>query len=156
MTPRELLIDTFTHIPPRRALEQLTTDEAEKKTAGTSHSIAEIVAHMSFWQDWFCDRCDGVARPMVTSAAAGWPGVAPGSWPELSTRFSAGLERAVALAQRGEAPIAPAIEFGPLAHYTVRDAIVHIAQHNSHHLGQVIVMRQLLGQWPPPGGGWTW
>jgi hypothetical protein len=28
--------------------------------------------------------------------------------------------------------------------------------HSSHHLGQIITIRQLLGLWPPPGGTLTW
>jgi uncharacterized damage-inducible protein DinB len=71
-------------------------------------------------------------------------------------RFVAGLERAAAFGDRSERPLAPAIDFPPLAHYTIGDAIVHIAQHNSHHLGQVILLRQLMGLWPPPSGSWTW
>jgi uncharacterized damage-inducible protein DinB len=31
-----------------------------------------------------------------------------------------------------------------------------IASHNSYHLGQVVLMRQTLGAWPPPSGGLTW
>ena len=31
-----------------------------------------------------------------------------------------------------------------------------IASHNSYHLGQIVLVRQLLGAWPPPGGGLTW
>ena len=156
MNAQELLIDTFVHIPPHRALEQLTAADAERRLAGASHSIAEIVAHMAFWQEWFCRRCDGVADPMAAQAALGWPAVSAGSWPDLHARFVAGLERAARLGDRGEQVINPAIEFPPLARYTVRDALVHIAQHNSHHLGQVILLRQLMGRWPPPGGSWTW
>ncbi len=69
------------------------------------------------------------------------------------------LERAVALGEqdgRLDDPIAPAIEFPPLAHYSIRDALVHMANHNSHHLGQVILLRQVMGLWPPPSGSWTW
>ncbi len=54
------------------------------------------------------------------------------------------------------APVSPAIEFPPLAHYTIGDALVHVATHNSHHLGQVVLLRQLHGAWPPPAGSWTW
>ena len=32
-------------------------------------------------------------------------------------------------------PVSPPIEFPPLANYTVGDALVHVATHNSHHLG---------------------
>ena len=143
-------------MPPAKVLEQLAAADAERRLDGANHSIAEIVAHMSFWQEWMCHRCDGVAEAMPASAALGWPEVEPGSWPAVVARFIAGLERAAALGDRDGQPITPAIEFPPLAGYTVHDAVVHIAQHNSHHLGQVISMRQILGSWPPPSGSWTW
>ena len=156
MNARQWLIDTHAHMPPAKVLEQLITDDAERRFQNANHSIAEIVAHMSFWQEWMCLRCDGVAAAMPVPAARGWPDVEAGSWPAVLARFVAGLERAAALGDRDGLPITPPIEFPPLAAYTVHDAVVHIAQHNSHHLGQVIVMRQILGSWPPPSGSWTW
>jgi uncharacterized damage-inducible protein DinB len=159
MNPRELLVDTFAYMPPARVLERLASDEAERRAPGANHSIAELVAHLAFWQDWFLRRCEGRAEPMVKTAAQGWPDVARGTWPELERRFLSGLDRAVAL---GEAPgrassrIEPAIEFPPLAQYTVGDVLVHLAGHNGHHLGQVIALRQVMGLWPPPSGSWTW
>ena len=155
MNPRELLVDTFPHIPAVRALEDLSPDEAERRLPGAPHSVAEIVAHLAFWQEWFHDRCRGVAAPMVTSAAAGWPGVAPATWPSIRARFLSGLEK-IADVKDPDRPVAPPIEFPPLAHYSIGDALVHIAQHNAHHLGQVILLRQMMGRWPPPSGGYTW
>jgi uncharacterized damage-inducible protein DinB len=159
MNVRELLIDTLAYIPPARALEQLSCEDAERRPTGASHSIAEIVAHAAFWQDWYLDRCDGAAAPIAPKAAEGWPAVAPRSWPDVHDRFIRGLERAVALAGRDDGldrPITPPIEFAPLAEYTVRDALVHVSVHNAHHLGQVITLRQMMGLWPPPSGSWTW
>jgi uncharacterized damage-inducible protein DinB len=156
MDARHLLLDTVVHLPPPRVLEQLETADAERRLPGASHTIAEIVAHLSFWQDWFYRRCNGAPEPMPAVAADGWPEVAAGSWPDLQARFVGGLERAASLASRAGQPIAPAIEFPPLAGYAVGDAIVHMAQHNSHHLGQVVLITQLMGLWPPPSGGWTW
>ena len=155
MNPRELLIETYPHMPPPRALEQLATEQAERRLPGATHTIAEIVAHLTFWQDWFIDRCRGEATPMIASAALGWPAVAAGSWPAVHRRFIAGLERAAALDALDE-PVTPAIEFPPLARYSIRDVLVHIAQHNAHHLGQVILLRQMMECWPPPSGSWTW
>jgi uncharacterized damage-inducible protein DinB len=159
MNVRELLIETLAHIPPASALEHLTADEAERRVPGANHSIAEIVAHMNFWAGWFCSRCDGVHEPMVARAATGWPAVAPGTWPGLHREFLSTLERAAALGaepSRLAAPIAPAIEFPPLATFTIRDALVHMATHNAHHLGQIITLRQIMGLWPPPSGSYTW
>jgi len=156
---RELLVDTFAHIPPAQAIAGLSAADAERRVPGVNHSIAEIVAHVTFWATWFCDRCDGTNAPMVSSAATGWPPVTPGSWPDVQERFLTVLERAAVIGEdegRQASRITPPIEFPPLAHYTVRDGIVHVAQHSAHHLGQVIVLRQMMGLWPPPSGSFTW
>lgn len=156
---REFLVDTIAYLAPPQALDGLETADAERVPDGTNHSIAEIVAHLDFWQRWFISRCEGVNEGMAATAAEGWPAVTAGSWPEIQARFLESLERAAALATTDAslaAPVDPPIEFPPLAAYTTRDALVHIATHNAHHLGQVIVLRQLLGCWPPPAGSWTW
>jgi uncharacterized damage-inducible protein DinB len=158
MNARELLVDTFAYIPPARTIGDLSADEAERRLSDQSHSIAEIVAHMNFWQTWFAKRIDGLDEPMVEHAPAGWPAVAPGGWKDLQSAFVAGVERLAALGaeeERLNAALAPAIAFPPLAHFTTRDALVHVAMHNAHHVGQIIVLRQMMGRWPPPGGGWT-
>jgi uncharacterized damage-inducible protein DinB len=156
MDPQQLLIQTYAHIPPVSALEQLETADAERRFDGAPHSIAETVAHMAFWQEWFVERCNGVANPLPAPAARGWPAVDGGSWPAVHARFVRGLETAAALDFAGDRPLVPAIEFPPMADYTVRHALVHVAQHNSHHLGQIVLLRQLMGLWPPPSGAWTW
>jgi uncharacterized damage-inducible protein DinB len=159
MKPRELLLDTIAFIPPAQALDGLTPEEAERHLAGVTHSIAEIVAHIAFWQNWFCRRLDGIHEPMVSSAALGWPEPAPGSWEDLKAHFLVGLERVAAHGSSEsqlDRPVTPTIEFPPLMHYTTRDALVHVAHHNAYHLGQIVSLRQAMGKWPPASGGWTW
>lgn len=156
---REMLVDTVAYMPPAEALNGLTPEEAERRVEGAPHSIAEIVAHMSFWMDWFCSRCDGRDDPVAASATEGWPPVPTGAWPDVQRRFLTVLERAAAIGDdraRLDAPLSPPIEFPPLATYTLHDALVHVATHNAHHLGQVIMLRRLMGRWPPPSGSYTW
>lgn len=160
MNARELLAEPMEYLAPARALEGLTTELADRRLPGAGHTIAEIVAHLVLWQHWFSRRFDGVAEPMVQRAADGWPSVTPGSWPEIHRRFLDGLAQLVSTAEASagtlDDPLTPVIEFPPLAHYSRRDVLVHVATHNAHHLGQVILLRQLLGVWPPPSGSWTW
>lgn len=159
MKPREFLIETSAFIPPAQALDGLAPEQAERHSTNVSHSIAEIVAHMIFWQDWFCRRLDGIGEPPVASAALGWPEPTPGGWESLKAHFLVGIDRVAAHGDpedRLDEPITPAIEFPTLAHYTRRDALVHVSQHNAYHLGQIVSLRQTMGLWPPPGGGWTW
>ena len=157
MRTRSLLFDNHAHIPTLSTLEGLTAHDADRRIDHAPHTIAEIVAHLAFWQEWFCGRCDGSADPLPSSAALGWPAPAPGSWDIVRARFAAGLERAAAL-DSGDTvrPISPPIEYPPLAAYTLRDAIEHIAAHNAHHLGQIVLLRQMLGVWPPRSGSYTW
>jgi uncharacterized damage-inducible protein DinB len=156
---RDLLIDTIAHMPPKQVLDGLSGEDAARKPAGAPHSIAEVVAHAHFWQRWWLARCQGVGEPIVTSAAAGWPAAGSEGWETLRGEFLDVLARLAAIAEDPAAldvPITPAIEFPPLAYHTVRDGLVHVATHNAHHLGQVILLRQLIGVWPPPGGSYTW
>jgi len=157
MSPRDLLIETTPSIAPARALEALSAEQAERRQ-GSLHTIAEIVSHLAFWQDWFRGRCEGQAEPMPGAAALGWKAPPAGAWPDVHRQFIEGLERIVTLGEREDRArvLAPPLEFPPLAGYTVGDALVHVANHNAHHLGQVIVLRQLMGAWPPPSGSWTW
>jgi uncharacterized damage-inducible protein DinB len=153
----EFLVSPVAYLPPEKLLDGLRVELAERRPAGAPHSIAALVAHLAFWQDWFYDRCVGLATPMPQSAASGWPAVAPGTWPTTREKFLSRLNQLAEISEEVAAtPLSPAIEFPPLANYTVGDALIHVATHNSHHLGQIVLLRQLLGAWPPPAGSWTW
>ena len=159
MAIREFVLDTYVHLAPMKMLEDLSGGNAVRTPLPHMHSVSGLVAHMDFWQRWFLQRCAGVAVPMATRAADGWPDVTAEGWPALLARFEHGLRTVADLGDDVPAldqPMQPAIEFPPLAGYTRRDALVHIAQHNSHHLGQVVSARQFLGLWPPRAGSWTW
>jgi uncharacterized damage-inducible protein DinB len=159
MQIRHFLVDTYAHMPPGNLLGDISEPDAMRRVSDNLHSIAEIVAHIEFWQDWFLQRCRGDAAPMAQTAAVGWPAVSKDDWPALRDRFIAGLNAAADLGNdpaRLLQPVSPALEFPPLASYTVGDVLIHLATHNSHHFGQIITLRQLMGSWPPASGGWTW
>src|SRR5262245_46394265 len=126
MNERDLLIETTPFMPPARILDGLSTEDAERRPAQSPPSIAEVVAHMAFWQEWFGRRAQGQGEPMARHAEEGWPAVASGSWPSLRERFLAHLERLAALGADGGRVVAPPLEFPPLAAYTVADALVHV------------------------------
>lgn len=158
MPPREFLIDTTAYLAPAHVLDGLSSADADRRVDGAPHTIAELVAHLAFWQAWFLGRCEGSGVPMPATAAAGWVAPGPGTWTGVRREFLDGLERVDAFAAAADAarPIAPPLEFPPIGHYCVGDVLVHVATHNAHHLGQVVLLRQLMGRWPPPSGSWTW
>lgn len=159
MRMHSLLRGAHAYLPADAALAGLTAADAALRPPHADHSIAEIVAHMAFWQEWFLDRCDGRQVLAPARAELGWPAVNGMTWEAVSDRFATGFNRALQLADdeaRLAQPIAPPLEFGPIASYTIGDALIHVSLHNAHHLGQVITIRQMLGAWPPPAGSFTW
>jgi len=159
MDASELLISPVSHMPPARVLDGLSSAQSGVRVSDASHSVVEIVAHMVFWQSWFLERCAGLATPPAVKASLGWHLATPDEWETVREAFLGGLKRALKIALEESASVRrvdPPIEFSPLANYTIADAITHIAIHNSHHLGQIITLRQIMGAWPPPEGSWTW
>jgi uncharacterized damage-inducible protein DinB len=154
MDREELLLSPMAYMAPSRLLDGLSAEDAARRVPGVSHTIVEIVAHMVFWQSWFLNRCSGVAAPLPAHAVDGWPAASAADWERVRAEFLDGLRHAVQLPAEGR--VEPPIEAPPLAHYTIADAVTHMAQHNAHHLGQVVTLRQVLGVWPPPGGSFTW
>jgi uncharacterized damage-inducible protein DinB len=159
MRLHSVLRGAHAYSPADAALAGLAQTQAAERPANGDHSIAEIVAHMAFWQQWFLDRCDGRQIPAPPRAELGWPPVTGTTWDAVLERFQTGFARALALSDddsRRSQRVDPPIEFGHLDKYTVEDVLIHLALHNAHHLGQVITLRQLQGSWPPPAGSWTW
>ncbi len=141
------------HVPFERALEGLSGEDAARRPGGSPHSVAEVVAHMLFWQQRHLRIVDGEEPTRVEHAADGWPAVTAGEWPGLVRRFLDGLQRYRQLASDGAALSRPLV---PGRDRTVGESVLSYYLHDVHHLGQVILLRRIVGAWPPPGGGDTW
>lgn len=132
-----------------RALEGLGAEDAGRAPPGLPHSVAQIVAHVAFWQDFVLDAAGGGAPVRPEHAAGGWP--EPGDWETLRVRLLAGQGRLRSLARDPAFPASPTREGHPWA-----ALLANYAGHGLYHLGQVVTIRQALALWPPPSGGDTW
>lgn len=146
--------------PAERALSGLTQEQATTKPSGSPHSIADILAHLNFWQSWALAAINGNHKPMPAHASDGWVGLS-GNWNDLVEEFLANLEKAKTLTDDEallQKPFDPETKIGwGFEKHSVGEVIVDvIAVHNAHHLGQIILLRRMLGAWPPEGGGSTW
>jgi uncharacterized damage-inducible protein DinB len=146
--------------PLERALNGITLEQATAKPCNSPHSITDILAHLNFWQSWALAAIRGEPNPMPAKAADGWVGLA-GNWEGLVSEFLKGLEEAKTLTDDEallQKPFDPEGKIGwGFEKISVGEAILDvIAVHNAHHLGQIILLRRMLGVWPPEGGGSTW
>lgn len=108
---------------------------------------------MNFWQHLILSviRSEPVVYP--ERAAEGWPDdndtLTEEAWRDLLSRFLVDLEEAAVLAgsQRLEEVSGDK---------TVREHLESLAGHNAYHVGRMVLLRQLLGFWPPPSAEDTW
>ena len=136
------------HVDAATALAGVPPGRVNDRAPGWDHSLWDLVEHLRFTQ---ADILEFVAGDYAEKA---WPDdywperpAGPGDWGRSAAAFLAGLDALAALAQTADLT-------AELAHapgYTVLREVMLAADHNAHHLGQVVALRRLLGLWPPPG-----
>lgn len=144
------------HVEVLAALDGMSWRLAGERPPGAPHTIYQILNHLIYWQDVFIQRLTGAHAPPPPHAAAGWPGTAAPAaeveWLGAVRRFSEGLACVQALVSVDTLDEA----LPNWNHRTRAEAIAGTASHNSYHLGQIVLLRRMLGAWPPPTGGDTW
>lgn len=145
---------------PEAVLEGLTGEQATAKPAGAPHSIAEIVAHMCFWQDCFNQIALNGFTGFPEHAEGGWPPCSAADWPALHGRYLAVVRESQEIARTapdlGAKLLPEGVPIPLLERDTRGSGVLHGAIHAAHHLGQVVLLRQIMGLWPPPAGSMTW
>lgn len=147
-----LLDGTGAHALSLGCVEALDEDRAATRMEGWPHSCHDILLHIVYWQDLFLARLQHMPAPFPATAAEGWPEAGRNRWSDTVGRFSRGLDGAKGLARSADlSATVPEWRGIPVA-----EGISILAQHNSYHLGQIVLLRRVLGAWPPPAGGDTW
>lgn len=141
------------HVEAGKVLDGLDRERAGVRPEGAPHSVFQIVNHLVFWQDHALAWLAGEKPPTPAHDAESWPGpecpTDGAAWEGAAARFAAGLERLRRHASEDDLAARRGTK-------TVLYVLQIVAAHNSYHLGQVVLLRQQLGAWPPPGGGFTW
>ncbi len=134
-------------------LDGLTPEQAVTKLESWPYSVAEQVAHMLFYQLRALATINTGVESEVPTAADGWPAVTQEDWPRLKDEFLAVLEKNRVLARDPESlnRLYPANSNATVGFY-----ILHMVTHDCYHLGQIALLRRMMGAWPPPNGGNTW
>ncbi len=146
----DLLKQSTAHIDFAAAVADLPEKLRGKKPRGVPHSPWRIVEHMRIAQ-WDILEFSRDPRHVSPEFPGGyWPESdappTPAAWDETIAAFQADLQAMCDLVAD------PATDlFSPIAHgegqTILREALL-LADHNAYHLGQLIVVRRALGDWP--------
>lgn len=144
------------HVAPEHVLDGLDWHHAGIIPLDAPHSIFQITNHAIYWQDLFLRglSCSDMQGPV--QAQDGWPGPqAPpdeATWHTTVRQYKQGLLQAKEAAQAQDP-----LQSIPATTQTSRfEVLTTLALHNSYHAGQIVLLRRILGAWPPPSGGHTW
>ena len=160
----ELVYGKSAHANPIACVEDLSADLAGRTIAGFPHSIWQLLNHMNYWMHYEIQRIASQPPPYPEHAAGSWlPDSALAGESEWSAAVArlrdllgslAEMARSTPQELSREVPAAHALQ----AQYSssVRAILWQTAAHNSYHVGQIAMLRQCLGAWPPRGGGDTW
>jgi uncharacterized damage-inducible protein DinB len=148
-------LDQFTRgedfVSPKTMLGDLSPDLATKVPKGSPYSIATLVAHMHFWQSRWLARILNEPLEKKKGKHGDFPKVAPAEWNRVRRNFLNGLKTANEIA-KDEAGLQRELPNGG----RVQGTLTAVAVHNSYHLGEIALLRQLLCSWPPKGSSDAW
>jgi len=160
---RELVTDKRTHADAFACVKGIPLAIAKTPVPGFPQTIYGLVWHAAYWMDYEAKRIAGGAPLYPEHAEASWPGTpAPkdeSEWMAAVQWFRRGIEGLLAIADlpvnEAARPVARTHESSNQGD-NVRDIVWQTLVHNSYHVGQIVLLRQALGAWPPPQGRDTW
>lgn len=147
-----LLCGRGARVEPAEALRGLEPAVAGRRPAGVEHSAWQLLEHLRLAQRDLLDygRAAEYTEPRWPDDY--WPRdpepPRPEAWQESADAFLADLEEACAMAADERIDLAafiPRSEGGA----TILGQLLLVADHNAYHLGQLVLLRRLLGAWPP-------
>lgn len=144
----ELLTKGNAHVTLDKAVDGLPSELRARKPAAGIHSVWEELEHMRLAQE-------DILRYTLDAA---WksPAFPEGYWPERPRptetewkasvkAFRADLDEVVALARDEKRDLTARLPHGEGRTY-LRQVLL-VADHNAYHLGQLVLLRRLLGAW---------
>jgi len=155
---REQIYGVNSHLHVLHALEGLDPTTAGARPASAPHTIFQGLHHMVYWQDITLARLLGKNPARPASATLGWQTPAApedqSDWEAAVAGLAEGLRSLDSIVGDTNYDLGRVVD--PERGRTAFEEILMALSHNSYHLGQIVLLRQELGAWPPPKGGDTW
>jgi len=157
----ELLRGKGAHADPIACVEDVSAEIAGRVVTGFPHSIGQILFHMNYWMNYELRRIRGEKPEYPEHSAESFPASATleaAEWDQLRRDFAWFLGEYDKLAQSSRDELDREL----YSHREVKTAntveavLWQMVAHNSYHVGQIVMLRQALGAWPPRGGGDSW
>jgi uncharacterized damage-inducible protein DinB len=160
----ELLRGKGGHADPIGCVEDISAELAARRVQGFPHSIGQLVWHMNFWMSYDLRRARGERPKYPEHNAESFPPVGTpanaAEWDKMRRDFARLLKEHQEMAKSPRAELDREVEPMHDDHKqragTVEAILWQTVGHNSYHVGQIVMIRRMLGAWPPKAGGDSW
>ncbi|MEP0545351.1 MAG: DinB family protein [Rhodothermales bacterium] len=135
------------HVDTRTALADLPAARVNDRPDGFPHSLWDLVEHLRIAQRDILDFALDADYEALAWPDDYWPDAdaTPAAWEAARRAFLADLDAVVALVE--DEATDPLTELDHAPGYTILRQALLVADHNAHHLGQVVAVRRALGLW---------
>lgn len=148
----ELVRGGSAHVDARRVLEGIPPPARTRAPEGGATTIWGELEHMRIAQEDIIRYTLDSGWVSPDWPAGYWPTETPAdeeAWDRSVERFFRDLGDVVALVEDESVDLTAEIPHGEGRTY-LRQALL-VADHNAYHLGQIVLIRKLLGVWEPTG-----
>ncbi len=146
----ELLRGGHAHLTFEKAVDGFPADRAGERPADSPYSAWELLEHLRIAQNDILRFSQSAGHTSPEWPKGYWPdGPAPadrGAWPKSVAALLDDRTAFEALLRDPARDLNAAFPWGD-GQTLLREALV-LADHNAYHIGQLILVRRLLGAWP--------
>jgi hypothetical protein len=146
----EFLRGGSAHVDPRTALAGVSERHYGSKPEGAPHTPWQLLEHLRFTLHDLLEFCTNAGYTAPAWPDDYWPASdAPGdkqAWKSAADRFLGDLEAFEALVEDPETDLEAQIPWGQ-GQTILREVLLAI-DHTSYHVGQLVLIRRQLGDWP--------
>jgi len=138
------------HADFNKTVDGIPADKRGTVPAGLPHSPWQLLEHLRIALADIYDFCVNPAYKEMAWPDDYWPTAeppSPAAWDESVKAYRADLDRMRRLLDSQDDLLAP-IPHGTAPQQTYLRAALLVADHSAYHLGQLVLVRRLLGIWP--------
>lgn len=147
---RDALYGKHAHYDVLKALRGLTAEDAQKQPVKNDRSIWDHLYHIVFWHDITAQAIEDKEIDWKAIQGTDWlpkdAKLTETAWKKLVSSFEGHLSKLKEIAETADlGKLLKGFGNTPLG----RGIIIEF-QHNGYHIGQIVLLRKILGLWPPP------
>ena len=138
------------HMPFQQAVADFPMDRINEEFPNGTYSSWALLEHLRLTQRDILEYCVNPNYEQRPHPEGYWPApgalATPEDWQQTIDVFLSELDELVAIVEDPDTDLYAPIPWG--GDHTILREILIIADHNAYHVGELAIMRQVMGTWP--------